>query len=143
MKRFILLTLTLLTVVGLCACAAKSPGVLSDKKIDNGRAAMTVTGDTSRTDKVTVSIKNQTEEPLIWGEMFYLEQERDGKWYVIDPLDGVAWIAIAYELQPKQTAENVCYVTDMYGKLSAGHYRILKEFSAKEKFFASVEFSVN
>lgn len=142
MKRYILLALTLLTVVGLCACAAKTPAVLSDKTVDSKKVAMSIAGDKSRTDQITVSMKNQTKEELIWGEMFYLEQERDGKWYVVNSKDDAFWIEIAYGLEPEQTSENVCYVTEMYGKLSAGHYRILKEFYAGEKFFAAVEFEV-
>ena len=76
----------------------------------------------------TVTIQDSNEEPFVYGEWFQIEREKDGVWYEVKTkisnygFNEIGWL----------TDENGELTMDvnwewLYGKLPAGHYRILKQ----------------
>lgn len=76
----------------------------------------------------TVTIKDTNLEPYVYGEWYKLEKEINGKWYELQTIiKDYGFNSIAY--LPDNNDE-IKFVMDwewLYGKLSLGSYRILKE----------------
>ncbi len=73
-------------------------------------------------------LQNGTDYTLTFGEPSYLQQKIDGVWKDV-PFNGdVAWIAIAYILEPGKTQE-VALSLDLFLELEEGTYRLVKEVS--------------
>lgn len=69
---------------------------------------------------------------LEYGEAFALETLTDGAWEAVPyavPGDSVAWQAIAYLLPPDKESEIEISWEYLYGSLTAGNYRLSKEFT--------------
>ncbi len=73
-------------------------------------------------------LQNGTDYTLTFGEASYLQQKKDGVWKDV-PFNGdVAWIAIAYMLEPGKTQE-VALSLDLFSELEEGTYRLVKDVS--------------
>ena len=75
-----------------------------------------------------VTIQDCNPEPFVYGEWYVIEQEKDGLWYEVKTkitdygFNEIGWL----------TDDNGQLTMDvnwewLYGKLPAGHYRILKQ----------------
>ena len=100
--------------------------------------AMTVS-DVTPTGAV-VTIRDDNPEPFVYGEWFVIEQEKDGVWYEVKTkitdygFNEIGWLT-------DEQGELIMTVDWewLYGKLSGGHYRILKEVGGQ---IISAEFLV-
>ena len=71
---------------------------------------------------------NSTGE-LTYGEPYSIECKNGDKWEPVKYLnDEVAWVDIGYILEPGAHNEEQINWTGLYGYLTAGHYRFVKEF---------------
>ncbi len=86
----------------------------------------TVAGDA---ESVSLSIKNASDKEYTYGAASTIEMEKDGKWYVVEPKEELAWIEIAYIIAPGETNEESVTLNEYYGTLKAGNYRIVKTFT--------------
>lgn len=88
----------------------------------------------------TLTIKDVNENPYTYGEWYKIEKEINGKWYELNPIvSSYGFNSIGY--LPDENNE-VKFVIDwewLYGKLSLGNYRILKEINNR---YISVEFKI-
>lgn len=84
----------------------------------------------------TVTIKDNTITPAIYGIWYGIQKEIDGKWYNLEPLiKNYAWITIGYTVDDNNEIIFEINWKDLYGKLPKGNYRILKE--AHKKYIAA------
>ena len=88
----------------------------------------------------TVIIKDINKNPYTYGQWYKIEKQVNGKWYEVSPIiEKYGFNSIGY--LPDKNNE-IKFVIDwewLYGKLSPGTYRILKEVKNKH---ISVEFSI-
>ena len=120
MKKLIAFLLIFAAV--LCGCAGEStcqPGEVPN-------VTMTVSDVTPA--GATVTIQDDNPEPFVYGEWFQIQREKDGVWYDVKTrisnygFNEIGWL----------TDENgeLTMTVDwewLYGKLPAGHYRLLKQ----------------
>ena len=129
------LTAIVLTLVALLAGCAKE-SAYQPEGVPN--VTMTVSDITAT--GATLTIQDSNEDPFVYGEWYVIEQEKAGAWYEVKTkitnygFNEIGWL----------TDENDELVMDvnwewLYGKLSAGHYRILKQAGPQ---IVSAEFSV-
>ncbi len=95
--------------------------------------ALTMKQDTYFTDsaEIKATLKNGTKSIYTFGEASYLQVKSGGTWKTVPFTDGVAWIEIAYILNPGESKE-VKLSLDLFAALKPGVYRLGKEvFSEK------------
>ena len=88
----------------------------------------------------TIIIKDTNKSPYTYGEWYKIEKQVDGKWYEVETLlDNYGFNSIGY--LPDENSK-VKFVMDwewLYGELSLGSYRILKEVGSE---YISIEFGI-
>ena len=120
MKKLTFVFLILMAI--LTGCAREStyqPTGVAD-------VTMTVSDVTST--GAVVTIQDDNPEPFVYGEWFVIEQEKDGVWYEVKTkitdygFNEIGWLT-------DEQGELIMTVDWewLYGELSAGHYRILKQ----------------
>lgn len=96
----------------------------------------------SNTEKLTLSYNNTTDKEYTYGLGINLDIQLKGTWYEVPPKRGEV-IAIACILPPNKTQQEGLSIKDTFGKLKAGKYRIVKQFSSDgEALFSTAEFTV-
>ena len=120
MKKLTAILFVLLAL--LCGCAKESAyQPAGAENVTMSLSDVTPTG-------VTVVIQDDNREPFVYGEWFVIEREKDGEWYEVKTkitdygFNEIGWL----------TDDNGQLTMDvnwewLYGKLPAGHYRILKQ----------------
>ena len=120
MKRLTAFILILAAV--LCGCAKESAYQ------PDGAANVTMTISAVTPTGATVTIQDSNPEPAVYGEWFQIQREKGGVWYEVKTkisnygFNEIGWL----------TDDNGQLTMDvnwewLYGKLPAGHYRILKQ----------------
>ena len=124
MKRLTAFILILAAV--LCGCAKESAYQ------PDGAANVTMTISAVTPTGATVTIQDSNPEPAVYGEWFQIQREKGGAWYEVKTkisnygFNEIGWL----------TDDNGQLTMDvdwewLYGKLPAGHYRILKQAGAE------------
>ncbi|HCD44687.1 MAG TPA: hypothetical protein DEQ64_13310 [Lachnoclostridium sp.] len=99
--------------------------------------------------KITVHINYSADDPAIFGADYILEIKKGQRWYSLPVKDGIMFTSIGYQLKK---GDSLPWSTDfeiLYGKLSAGHYRIIKSFriepqqETSKEYFISAEFLIS
>ncbi|MDE7334255.1 MAG: hypothetical protein K2O16_18910 [Lachnospiraceae bacterium] len=92
---------------------------------------------------LTYSISNQSGRDLNYGQDYSLLKEKDGKWYLVEPERPVAVTMELLWVPAGSTDTMEISWESSYGKLSGGHYRLLKNFSDNEKgYYLAGDFHV-
>ena len=129
------LTVFILIMLALLAGCAKESAY---QPTGAENVTMTVSDVTST--GAVVTIQDCNPEPFVYGEWYVIEQEKDGLWYEVKTkitdygFNEIGWL----------TDDNGQLTMDvnwewLYGKLPAGHYRILKQAGTQ---IISAEFDV-
>lgn len=88
----------------------------------------------------TIIIKDTNINPYTYGEWYKLEKQVNGKWYEIETvIDSYGFNSIAYLPDENNEVKFVIEWEWLYGELSLGSYRILKEVGNK---YISIEFGI-
>ena len=88
----------------------------------------------------TVIIKDTNENPYTQGEWYKIEKQIDGKWYEIETLiDNYGFNSIGYLPDENNEVKHIIDWEWLYGELSLGSYRIIKEVGNK---YISIEFGI-
>ena len=88
----------------------------------------------------TVIIKDTNENPYTQGEWYKIEKQIDGKWYEIETLiDNYGFNSIGYLPDENNEVKHIIDWEWLYGELSLGSYRIIKEVGNK---YISIEFAI-
>ena len=90
---------------------------------------MTVKQGTVSATKLTVIIKNRSDNDCIFGEFFELEKKINGQWYKVPvTIEGdYGFNSIGYDLPSGETREWAVDWKWLYGSLESGEYRIVKD----------------
>jgi len=88
----------------------------------------------------TITIKDTNNEPYTYGEWYKIEKEIDDKWYEIKTIiDNYGFNSIGYLPDENNLVKFIINWEWLYGRLSKGKYRILKEVDNK---YISVTFNI-
>lgn len=92
---------------------------------------------------ITYIINNQSDRDLSYGQDYGLQKEKDGRWYQVEPENPVAVTLELLWLSKGNTDTHEISWETSYGKLSAGHYRIVKSVSDNENgYYLTGEFNI-
>lgn len=88
----------------------------------------------------TIIIKDTNKEPYVYGEWYKIEKENNGKWYELKTIvDNYGFNEIGYVVDKNNEVKFVINWEWLYGKLSFGDYRILKQVNNR---YIYIEFSI-
>lgn len=122
----------------------KSDYILSDDLV-----SLKIKEDSLTNSMVTIILNNQTNDTYMYGEPYSIEYEKEGSWYQLNPIiEHYGFTLIGYNLKPKESKEVKIDWEWIYGKLSEGKYRIIKDvFLANSngypKVFIGAEFTIS
>ena len=88
---------------------------------------------------------NKTEEKYGYGYSYFLEFEKNNKWYILMPIEELAFTMPLFYVHPKETREINLTWEYAYGSLSSGKYRIIKDILTPDKdedAFVAAEFVI-
>ncbi|WP_342541746.1 immunoglobulin-like domain-containing protein [Paenisporosarcina sp. FSL H8-0542] len=80
--------------------------------------------------QITLNFQNKSDEELIYGAGFTIEQKVDGKWYYVLFKEGTTIPDIGYILKPHETKSETYSLESLKNKLSPGKYRLIQRFGA-------------
>lgn len=92
---------------------------------------------------ITYTISNQSDKDLDYGQDYGLQKEKDGRWYQVEPENPVdVTLELLWIPAGSRDTHEISWETS-YGKLSAGHYRIVKSVSDNENgYYLAGEFNI-
>ena len=132
MKKLTVFILIMLAL--LCGCAQESAyQPTGAENVTMALSDVTPTG-------AVVTIQDCNPEPFVYGEWYVIEQEKDGLWYEVKTkINDYGFNEIGWLTDENGTLTMNVDWAWLYGKLPAGHYRILKQAGTQ---IISAEFDV-
>jgi hypothetical protein len=137
MKKLALIFLSLMLSLTLCACnraPLKDGAEKTDTNISQiSQSGTTFKGVNIKVTKVTVEENgatllvqwaNNTDYKVMYGDMFHIEIQKDGKWVSRQKICGLAFDSIGYELKPGEKKEKTYNLTNLFDISERGKYRI-------------------
>ena len=135
MKKLLVLVLVSVCIVGLLVGCTKGSNY---KTVQVENVSISIE-DVSSTGG-TVIIKDTNEEPYTYGEWYKIEKNSNGKWIEVDTvISDYGFNEIAYLTNEDGEVRFSIDWEWLYGELSSGNYRLLKEVANK---YIAVEFNV-
>lgn len=130
-------------LISLVGCGAKLGEEFTEEVNILEGVTLTVNEETVSSEGITYTVDNQSETDLNFGQDYSLQKEEKGKWYQLSPANPVA-VTMELLWVPAGSTETLEINWDAaYGKLPAGHYRILKNFADNERgYYLTGEFTV-
>ncbi|MEM1504798.1 hypothetical protein RG959_15430 [Domibacillus sp. 8LH] len=86
--------------------------------------------------EAVLTLHNDSETTFLYGREYLLGKNIDGTWYEIEFNERIGFTAIGYNLVPGQNIFETISLDIFNEELSAGHYRLIKEFSEAEKEYS-------
>lgn len=135
-------------IMGLClllfsGCGAKLGTEFTQEVNTLEGAELLVDGDLVTPEGLTFSVNNQSDRDLNYGQDYGLQKEENGSWYQIEPKRQVA---VTLELLWTPAGSTDTYEINWsasYGKLSSGHYRLIKSVADNENsYYLAGEFDI-
>lgn len=101
---------------------------------ENGLVTMSATLTEDNSTTLVCTIVNKTKKDIVIGEEYYLQVLKD-KFFVDVPLlpEAGAFNLLSRDILSGDEYSYRAYIEKNYGDLEAGHYRIVKEYTNKEK----------
>ena len=135
MKRFLSIMLVTIATILLVACSSKEstyqPTALENVSISISNISAT---------GATLIIKDTNEPSYTYGEWYVIEKEKDDTWYEVkEKVEDLCFDSIGYIPNEEKEIEFQINWESVYGKLSSGHYRILK---TADSHIISAEFDI-
>lgn len=150
-KKIFTILICGIIVLGLTGCGSPKNDINTDDKsvieeIKN-HISLSLKEGTLKDTGATFILKNDSNVDVQYGNPFWLEIKQDGKWQKIDV--ELNFTLIAYILKPKESKEFNIDFEDIYGKLSKGEYRFIKDIDIEKKdktfenFNVTAEFTID
>ena len=137
MKKWFVFVLNVLLLLSLGACKQEKALSVSFDAIQTdyeGVSAQIVEGAWKDGElNLTLSLRNETEHLVIYGESFVVEREEDGQWVWCQAVENAVFTQLAYLLDPGETKEETYILTFPFVINEAGKYRFRTEFSVDEQ----------
>lgn len=142
-KKTAAMLIGVVLLTALAGCGAKLGEEFTEEVNTLEGVTLTVDGETVSPEGITYIVDNQSETDLNFGQDYSLQKEEKGKWYQLSPANSVA-VTLELLWVPAGGTETLEVNWDVaYGKLPAGHYRILKSFADNENgYYLAGEFTL-
>lgn len=131
MKRYLCICILLSSLLFLLSGCGAKVGELFEGEVNTyeGVTMSLVEGKIYR-GSANIEILNTTDAQISSGNAYdySLQKEVDGAWYWLEAQGGSANTLEALTYPKDETVEQVLSWTGRYGNLSAGHYRVVKDF---------------
>lgn len=149
-KRIILVLVFIVTFVSiLLFYNLNKPAktlMVSKHNITDEFVKMNIKENTLTNVSATIILKNDTTDVYIYGEVYTIEKEVNGKWWKLKPIQNIGFHAPAHEIKPDQSIEIPLNWDHYYGILDSGKYRIVKDISLEnnpqEDIYIAKEFEI-
>lgn len=148
MKKTVLTILLCgIMIIGLTGCGNSKNNVkLNIEEIKND-ISLSLKEGTLKETGATFILKNDSNIAVQYGNPFWLEIKRDGKWQKMHT--ELNFTLIAYILKSKESKEFAIDFENTYGKLSPGEYKFIKDIDIEkedktfENFYVEAEFTID
>lgn len=142
-KKAAVMLIGVVLLTALVGCGAKLGEEFTEEVNTLEGVTLTVDWETVSPEGITYIVDNQSETDLNFGQDYSLQKEEKGKWYQLSPANPVA-VTLELLWVPAGGTETLEVNWDVaYGKLPAGHYRILKSFADNENgYYLAGEFTL-
>ena len=140
-KKIIMVLLVFVTLLTITGCGKSTKTELKDsnykpteiKNVSVDISDISLTG-------ATITIKDTNEKPYIYGEWYRIEKEENGKWKELEVKDDkIGFNDMGYEVNKDGIVKFTMDWKDLYGELSLGSYRVIKQVNNQ---YISVEFAI-
>ena len=118
MQKFILCLVCIICLVTGCG----NKNIYEQQTLDNVRINIdnvTPTG-------ATLTIKDENENPYIYGEWYEIEKEVDSEWERLETINDLLFNDLGYKVDENNTVSFTMDWQDYYGTLEPGSYRLIK-----------------
>ena len=147
MKK-LLVVIYIVLIINLCACGKKNKDVVEDKlKIANG-VEMSIVDDSLNETGIKIIIEEKGKEHYIYDNQYEIEMYSGDKWNKISKKgNDLSKINTSKANSNRQLEYNINW-EKIYGKLSRGKYRIIKNvideknMTEKSELFVILEFEI-
>ena len=126
MKKYLCILSCLIVIIFITGCGKKNLGEISKYKIDNDKVVISVKQDTLTKTGTTIIMENKTDDKFNYGAAFHLEKKSGRKWYIVKPVNEMAFTMMAYEILAGESKEIKIDWEYGYEELPKGKYRIVK-----------------
>ncbi|MBN2878047.1 MAG: hypothetical protein JXN65_00250 [Clostridia bacterium] len=114
-----------------------------DIQNSNNNIVMTILENTLTTNGANLSIRNEGNQDISFGSQYFIQVLIDDSWYDII-IPQVDWTMELITLEPGQEQTFELNWSSVYGNLSTGTYRIVKEYRAESvSSYVFCEFEIN
>ena len=114
-------------LLGILFCGILLLGVSGCKDKINKNVTLSLKEGTLTNKGVTLILKNNSKINYSYGEPYYIEQEKEGKWRKLETIHDMVFNMPAWELETGTSVELSIDWEYGYGQLESGNYRIVKE----------------
>lgn len=114
-------------LLGILFCGILLLGVSGCKDKINKNVTLSLKEGTLTNKGVTLILKNNSKINYSYGEPYYIEQEKEGKWRKLETIHDMVFNMPAWELETGKLVELSIDWEYGYGQLESGNYRIVKE----------------
>ena len=149
-KKIFTILLCGIMVLGITGCRSLKNkfevGNKSDVKISQGDVSMSIKDGTLKNTGATLILTNNSDKEFQYGNPYKMEIKQNGEWYKISV--EINFTLPAFSLKSKESKEIELNWENVYGKLTSGTYRIIKEINYEkeegnfETFNVAVEFTI-
>lgn len=142
-SKTILIMVLALNILLLVGCGQKLGEEFTEEVNTLEGVSLTVDAESAASSGITYTLDNQSDKDINFGQNYSLQMEKDGKWYQVESRDPMA-VTLELLWLPAGTSDTYEIKWDSsYGKLSSGHYRIVKNVSDEENgYYLAGEFQL-
>jgi len=128
-------------LLSLCACSTQAPEETQPVILQSATGSTTVEGveiglagirRTAGDTVLQITWKNNTPYQVLYGDVFWLQIQKDGQWESLNVNENTAFHTVGYMLQPRTTANKNYTTSWLYGTLQPGTYRFLTNCTVYE-----------
>lgn len=144
MKRVLICLMSLMILFSLSGCGERR--VIDDEEVSMNELenVSMVIKEGTLTNASAVVVITDLEEHYVYGAWFRIDEKVDGNWVELEPIvDDYGFVDLGYLVNQNNTLELKHDWEDLYGKLDAGEYRLVKSVYNQKEIFFSVEFKID
>ena len=118
MQKFILCLVCIICLVTGCG----NKNIYEQQTLDN----VSINIDNVTPTGATLTIKDENENPYIYGEWYEIEKEVDSEWERLETINDLLFNDLGYKVDENNTVSFTMDWQDYYGTLEPGGYRLIK-----------------
>ena len=118
MQKFILCLVCIICLVTGCG----NKNIYEQQTLDN----VSINIDNVTPTGATLTIKDENENPYIYGEWYEIEKEVDSEWERLETINDLVFNDLGYKVDENNMVSFTMDWQDYYGTLEPGNYRLIK-----------------